>query len=252
MGLLFVFGLYAGLLAMLEIGRRLALHRRKGAGHTSESGTGAVNAAVFGLLGLLISFSFSGAQARFEWRRGLIVEEANDIGTAYLRLDLLPAAAQPALRDEFRRYLDARLAFYAATDTAAMRGDLVHLAALQQRIWANAVAASRDAGNSQAPMLLLPALNAMFDIATTRTAAVRTHTPMIIFWLLAGLAMVAALLAGYDMAGNGARNWIHIVALATVLTVAVYVILDLEYPRMGLIDLRAYDRVLVDVRGSMQ
>ena len=65
-------------------------------------------------MGLLIAFTFSGAASRFEARRSLIVQETNDIGTAYLRIDMLPADAQPALRQDFRDYLDARLEFYDA------------------------------------------------------------------------------------------------------------------------------------------
>ena len=73
---------------------------------------GSVEGAVYGLLGLLIAFSFSGAASRFEARRDLIVQEANAIGTAYLRLDLLPDEARDGLREKFRRYLDTRLSAY--------------------------------------------------------------------------------------------------------------------------------------------
>lgn len=64
-------------------------------------------------MGLMVAFTFSGAATRFDERRHLLVQEANDIGTAYLRIDLLPAANQPAMRDLFRRYLDLRISGYA-------------------------------------------------------------------------------------------------------------------------------------------
>ena len=249
---LYVAGGFAAMLAMMELGRRLSLRRRAIAGAASESGLGAVDAAVFGLLGLMVAFAFSGAHARFEWRRGLIVEEANDIGTAYLRLDLLPAAAQPALREKFRVYVDSRLTTYAAPDLASLERHLARTDTLQQELWADAVAASRQSGPMPAPMLLLPALNAMFDVANTRTRAIMMHTPKVIYWLLGALALTTALLAGYDMAGNGARNWVHILCLTTVLTITVYVIVDLEYPRSGLIDLRPYDQAIIDARAAMK
>jgi hypothetical protein len=108
--LLVALGLFVGMLLFLEIGRRFGSRRLKeDAGGTGE-GVTTVDGAVFALLGLLIAFTFSGASARFDHRRELIVEEANAVGTAYLRLDLLPAAAQPPLRESFRRYLDSRLA----------------------------------------------------------------------------------------------------------------------------------------------
>src|ERR1044071_562771 len=123
-------GLFVGMLLFLEIGRRLATGRGKrdaeisGEGVEAE-GVGAVDGAVFALLGLLIAFTFSGASSRFDTRRQLIVEETNDIGTAYLRLDLLPADLQPALRESFRRYLDARIEVYRKLpDIAAARKSL--------------------------------------------------------------------------------------------------------------------------------
>src|SRR5262245_28653295 len=109
---LFTFGLFLGMLLFLEIGRRIALRRRKQDAGTGGEGIGAVDGAVFGLLGLLLAFTFSGASSRFDTRRQLIVEETNNIGTAYLRLDLVPTALQPPLRDSFRRYLDARIDVY--------------------------------------------------------------------------------------------------------------------------------------------
>ena len=102
---LFTFGLFLGMLLFLEIGRRIAIRRMKEDAGAAGEGIGAVDGAVFALLGLLIAFTFSGASSRFDTRRQLIVEETNDIGTAYLRLDLLPADLQPALRESFRRYL---------------------------------------------------------------------------------------------------------------------------------------------------
>ena len=74
-----------------------------------RTGASLVDAAVTGILGLLIAFTFAGAQSRLDARRQLIVRETNIIGTAYLRLDLLPPEDQPAIRQLFRDYVDARL-----------------------------------------------------------------------------------------------------------------------------------------------
>ncbi len=107
-------GLAAGIVLMIEIGRRIGLRHRALDPDGSTSGLGALEGAIFGLIGLLIAFTFSGAASRFDARRSQIVEEANNIGTAYLRIDLLPATAQPQLREDFRRYVDLRLAIYHA------------------------------------------------------------------------------------------------------------------------------------------
>ncbi len=249
--LLFAGGLFAGMLLLQEAGRRLGARRLAMDSEGARTGLGAVEGAIFGLMGLMIAFTFSGAASRFETRRHLIVEEANAIGTAYLRLDLLPAEAQPKLRGLFRGYLDTRLEVYRRLpDIAAAREALAQSIALQGEIWSAAVEASR--GAPQATMLLLPALNAMIDITTTRTVAIQTHPPVIIFAMLGFLALACALLAGYAMAGTKARSLVHTLGFAAILMLTVYVILDLEFPRVGLIQIDAADQILADVRQSMK
>lgn len=246
-------GLFAGILLLLEIGRRLGIRRRARLGEGAGAGFGALEGALFALMGLLIAFTFSSAAQRFEVRRHLIVTEANDIGTAWLRLDLLPAESQPALRESFRRYLDARIAGYKALpDIEAAMGFLDQASEIQGEIWGQAVAAAQAAPSPHATMLLLPSLNAMFDIASSRTAAAKTHAPPLIFAMLVGLALACSLLAGYDMSAARNRSWIHAIGFAAILSGSVYVIFDLEYPRMGLIHLAAFDQLLVDVRAGMR
>src|SRR6188472_4331091 len=101
----FALAMFAGMLAFAEAGRRVARKRAARDPHGAWLGTGIVDGAVFGLFGLVIAFTFSGAASRFDARRTLIVEEVNAIGTAYLRLDVLPIEAQRGLHDSFRRYL---------------------------------------------------------------------------------------------------------------------------------------------------
>jgi hypothetical protein len=245
--------LFVGMLLLLDIGRRIGIRRLAADPDGAQAGTGAVDGAVFALLGLLVAFTFSGAATRFDERRSLIVQETNDIGTAYLRVDLLPASAQPAMRDLFRRYLDSRLGVYRKLpDIEAARAELTRSAKLQADIWNQAVAAGRMEGAvPAASMLLLPALNQMFDITTTRTMASRMHPPWAIFAMLFALALAGALLAGYGMAGSKTRSWIHMIGFAAVIAGAVNVIIDIEYPRLGLIRVDAFDQALIDLRASM-
>jgi hypothetical protein len=251
-GAAFAAGLFFGMLALLETGRRLGVRRLTADPEGARQGVGAVEGAVFGLLGLLIAFTFSGAASRFDARRQLVVEEANNIGTAWQRLELLPSDASGELRELFRQYLDARIATYQKLpDLAAARAELAHSIQLQGQIWTNAVGACRDAGSQPAHMLLLPALNDMFDIVTTRTEAATIHPPLIIFAMLGVLALASALLAGFGMAGARSRAWVHIIALAAVMALAVYVIMDIEFPRLGLFRMDGADRVLIELRAGM-
>jgi hypothetical protein len=182
-----------------------------------------------------------------------VAQEANAIGTAYLRLDLLPAAAQPALREDFRHYLDARLAiFQNAWGSPASKAGLVHSVQLQGAIWSGAVTACRGDLPPQVPNLVLPALNEMIDITTTRAMAMNQHPPTVIYFMLGVLTLASALLAGFGMAEGRVRSWVHTLGFAALFSSTFFVILDLEYPRLGLIRVDAADQVLVDLRASMQ
>jgi hypothetical protein len=164
-GSIFAVVLSLGILVLLEIGRQIGVRRIAEEGETASKGLSAIEGAIFGLMGLILAFSFSGALTRFDARRHLVIEEAHDIGTAWLRIALLPADAQPRMRDLFRRYLDSRLEVYRSlSDMEAVKAALAKSANLQSEIWALAISSSRETGTSQAPILLLPALNAMFDI----------------------------------------------------------------------------------------
>src|SRR5688572_14442223 len=237
-----------------ELGRRLGVAQIARDPEGLAKGIGAAEAAVFGLLGLLLAFSFSGAASRFEDRRHLITSEANAIGTAYLRLDLLSADAQPEMKELFRQYVDARLESYRnAADVAATTASFEEDAALQSAIWKRAVAETTRPGMPSPPaMLLLPALNEMIDITTTRVMATRNHPPLIVFIMLAALSVVGALLVGYGTSINKQRRWLHTLVYAVILSLTVYVIVDLEFPRLGLIRVDSADQVLTDLRSSMR
>jgi len=248
---IYILSLALGSVGLLELGRRTAL-RRLAAGEKVAS-YGVVEGAMFGLLGLLIAFSFSAAAGRFERRRTLIVEEANAIGTAYLRLDLLPPEAQPPLRADFRRYVDSRLAVYEAIpDVESVKERLARSSELQREIWARAVDAARTSNLPQALLLIVPALNDMIDITTTRTVALQTHTPQIVFVMLSLVVWVCSLLAGFSIAAPEKRSHLHVFSLAGIFSLTVFVIIDYEYPRVGFVRINATDQVLVDLRDSMK
>jgi FtsH-binding integral membrane protein len=233
--------LFPVMLVLLDLGHRFRLR------HERLSESSAIEGAVFALFGLLLAFTFSGAVSRYDAHRQLVVEEANDIGTAYLRLDLLPAQAQPALRQLFRDYTTSRLHLYDGVfdelSPVTQR--------LQRKIWQQSVTAvSSPAASPDAAKLLLPAINAMIDITATRQNAFYMHPPAIVFLLLFAFSCGCAFLAGYSMAGT-ARNWLHIVTLAVAVTLTIYATLEIEYPRQGLLRLTGTDQVLLQLRSTM-
>lgn len=246
-------GIFVGIIACLEIGYRLGCRSLAKERELAHEGIGPVEAAMFALFGLLLAFSFAGATSRFDVQRQLVVTEANAIGTAYLRVDLLPAADQPEIRRLFRNYLDTRLRVYEKLpDLGAVEMEMTRAARLQQAIWAAAVASSRKDPSGISARLLLPALNEMIDITTARTVALHTHLPSLIFALLIVVALLSGVVAGYAIAKRRRRSWLHILLYAGVVAMTIYVVIDLEYPHFGLIRLDTADRALFELRESIR
>jgi len=200
-----------GWLLLLEIGRRVRVRRRPKESEGEQSGLSTVEGAVFALFGLMMAFTFSGAASRLAEKRMLIADEVNCIETAYLRLHLLSQQAQPALRNCFALRGLAAGNLSQASGYGGCKMEMANSKKIQEETWTAAVAAtslpdSRPFGG----LLLLPAINNMIDISTTRTMALQSHPPRIIYVLLFGLGLVCSLLAGYRMASGQHRSWLHI------------------------------------------
>ena len=245
--------LFGGMLACLEYGRRLGARRIAASSGGTPSGTGPLEGAVFGMLGLLVAFTFGGAVSRFEARRDLIVSEANALETTWLRLDLLPEAEQAPIRALLREYIDTRLSAYALLpDVDAAWKELARSEEVRGRLWRATVATMKSLGGAApTPSITIP-MNELFDLATRRTQAAKRHQPEVVFGMLFAVALGAAIMAGYGMSATKGRNWFHMIGFAGVTAVAVFVTINLEYPRLGLIDIKASDQVLIDVRANMK
>lgn len=251
--LLFSLLLFIGMLVSLEAGRQLGIRCRQKESERERVGLSTIEGAIFALFGLVVAFTFSGAVTRFNEKRMLIAEEVNYIETAYLRVHLLSEEARPELQDLFRKYVDSRTETYRRLpNISGAEEEILHSKQLQEQIWAEAIARSTlPHSHPDAGKLLLPALNNMIDISTTRTMALRVHPPTVIYVLLFGLALICSVLAGYRMAG-GRRSWLHILSFALFVVVTVYVILDIEYPRAGLIRLESSDKLLLNIRATLR
>jgi hypothetical protein len=233
--------LLPAMILLLQLGHTLRL-RQKSAPQSS-----AIEGAVFALFGLLLAFTFSGAVGRYDAHRQLVLEETNDIGTAYLRLDLLPPQDQPPLRQLFREYVTSRLHLY--DNVSAEISETTK--ELQLEIWERVLAAAAAPGASpDATKLLVPALNDMIDITSTRQNAFNMHPPAVIFLLLFVLSGGCAFVGGYGITAT-ARSWFYSIALALTVTLTVYATLEIEFPRQGLIRLIHTDETLLQLRDSI-
>jgi hypothetical protein len=235
--------LFFVMLILLEVGRRFKVRTGLEPNTTIEN-------ADFALFGLLLAFTFSGSIERFDSHRELITEELNTIDTAYRRLDVLPPETQPPIRQLFRDYVTSRLNQYQNETTN--REVSPETRRLQDEIWTQSVAAASVQGKpSSASIILLPALNNMIDITSTRRNAFNMHPPTAVFLLLFFLSCLCAVIAGFVIRLDR-YSWTHMVAFAGLVSLTIGAILDIEYPSEGLIRLTSYDNLFVALRDSMK
>jgi len=244
-------GLFVGMLLFLEVGRQLGLQRMAEFGESGRHGVGVVDGVVFGLTALLLGFAFSGATSRFDHRRELIASEANAAVTAWERVDTLPPELQGEIRESLRRYLDALCAWYGEAPGAA--STLVQPARLtqaQEDTWSRSVEACVTPEGEKARMLLLPSLSEMFRSVDRERHARRMHPPTVIYGLLIVAGMASGLFGGYALAGGPGRPWLYMVGVAAAIGTTMFVILQLEFPRMGLVHLDDMEETLFELRAT--
>jgi hypothetical protein len=243
-------GVFLGMLLCLHLGYRLGSRRSEKA-IAAEAG-GMIAAAVLGLLGLLLAFAFAGGMARLDARRQLVVQEANAVGSASDLLDVLPPAEAEKLRRHLREYVGARLRVYELLpDRKAAERQVSIARQLHHHLWNQAIVAAKLDPSGKTMIVLLPALNALTDVATARTVAMKSHLPPLIFFLLVGVAFLSGLVAGYDMGARKTRGVFHALLFAASVSVTVFAIIDLDFPQFGLIRLEAAEKALVDAYDSM-
>ncbi len=244
---------FVGMILLAIAGHRYGRRLSESVSDANKLRTGTVDAAILSLLGLLIAFTFSSAYNRFDGRRQLIVQEANAISTAHLRLDLLPEEKQSPIRDLFREYVKSRAKLWdLMTEKEAAFAEYEKAEEIQKQIWAAAVEGTRDGGHGDAGKLLLPALNEMFDITTTRLIAIQSHPPLLIFILLGILSLAASWVLGFGLARVEWLSYAHILGFSALATIAVYVILDIEYPRFGFVTLEVPHQLISDIAEEIE
>src|SRR5262245_40267492 len=223
------------LLLVQEAGFRAGRRAIRARDTEMKSQVGPIQGAVLGLLGLLLAFSFAAAGARFLERQDLIVEEANAIGTASLRADLLDEPQRSELRAALKRYTAHRLEVSATLRRGVDPSALSEVERLHERIWSAAVA-----GVSVRPastLAVLAPVNEVIDMHATRLAASRKHLPSLVLGLLIACSALAIAVIGYGCGMGGRRRAPMTVALALLIGVGLWITVDLDRPRAGLMQL---------------
>jgi hypothetical protein len=250
---------FVGSLFLLNYGRQLGLRYLK-----QETGNMAglttVEGAVFALIGLLLAFTISGALQRFDDRRQLVIQEANAASTAHDRLALFEGDVGRDLQNKLKDYVQARIDLYRMPHDYSLlkRTEFFsqeqedNILSFKNRLWNAAVGACPQSSFRPACAQALPAVANLFEVARLRLGAAEKHPPQVVYVMLFGLGLGGSLLAGFGMAAAKSRSWIHMLIFAGTLTVTLYTLTDMEYPRLGLIRIENFDHFLVDAHQQMQ
>lgn len=232
----------------VECGYRLGKWRHVHAVEEKETPVGAMVGSILGLLAFLLAFTFSLAAARFDARRQTILDEANAVGTTYLRTRLLPEPQRTEAARLLREYVDIRMRGIAEgkVPEAIARSE-----ELQEALWSEAIKASEDK-NSNAVMtgLFIRSLNELIDVHAIRIqVGVRSRVPIGIWAGLFALALLGMASVGYQAGLSATRRSPAMVGMVVAFAGVLYIIADLDRPQEGL--LRVSQQALIDLQKSM-
>lgn len=247
-GILLVAGLLAGGLVASEIGFRLA----RVSGEQKDEGFArhfdVIRSATFALVAFLIGFAFAGAGSRYVDRLDVVVKEANALGTAWLRADVLAEPQRSQLKSTLREYTADRLDLLRLSDLAEVEQRLARVGELQQRMWSQALQGVGD--DTQRMRLLLPAINDVIDLHTTHLALAYRHLPTPILVVLLVVVGLSFVLVGFGSGRSGQRYLFLDGVYALILAVALWMTMDLDRPLHGLIQLNV--KPLTDALAAMK
>ena len=247
--------LFLASIGALVLFTELGFHIGRRAGRTTSEKArtqiGTIQGALLGLLALLLGFTFAMAMSRYEVRKQLVLDEANAIGTTFLRTQLLPEPQRRELADLLRRYVQVRLDFYeAGTDRKKLDTASNATTKLQMQLWTIAAALGAQEPRAVTMGLFLQSLNEVIDLHNKRLTALENHVPEIILFLLYFVALVATGLIGYGCGLGGVRNLFVTVVSSVLIAAVIIVIIDLDRPRHGLI--RVSQERMLELRHSLE
>lgn len=209
--------------------------------------------ALIALLFFLLAFTFGMSGDRYDSRRKIIVEEANDIGTAILRSDLYPDSIRTLFRKDFKDYVEVRIAYY---ETGPNIKGILKADSLSQvisaKLWKRASDLSKKPSNLAATQQMIPALNTMIDVTTSRLAGEKAKVPQSILIMLFFLSVIIAFYSGYSDGRNGRVDWLVQIGFCLLVSLVILFTLDLDRPRRGFVNLDVPNQTIIDLRKNFE
>jgi protein-S-isoprenylcysteine O-methyltransferase Ste14 len=205
------------------------------------------------LLFFLLAFTFGMSGDRYDSRRKIVIEEANDIGTAILRSDLYPDSTRALFRKDFKDYVDTRISYY------KVGPDLKEILAadslsqvISAKLWKRATSLSKDPNNLAATQQMIPALNTMIDVTTSRLSGEKAKVPQSILVMLFFLSIISSFYNGYSEGRNGRMDWIVQIGFCLLVSLVILFTLDLDRPRRGFVNLDVPNQTIIDLKKNFE
>jgi hypothetical protein len=229
------FATVAAFVVAIEICFRIGRRHGRGEDDALKSHFAALQAALLGLLALLLGFNFAMAASRFDARKALIQDEVNTIRTTWLRARLLPVTHAPKFEELVRSYVAARIEFMrAGVDEALLAAASAEASYLEEQLWVRTTSMVRE--DSAPPKAwFVQALNEMIVVNDKRRAALDNHVPHLVLDLLFTVGLGAMGFIGYGSGLAGRRRHVSTAIFAVLIALVFATIVDLDRPRTGFI-----------------
>ena len=205
------------------------------------------------LLFFLLAFTFGMSGDRYDSRRKIVVDEANNIGTAILRSDLYPDSTRTLFRNDFKEYVETRIAYFQVGGDVKgiLKADSLSQV-ISSKLWKRACNLAKDPANLAATQQMIPALNAMIDVTTSRLAGEKAKVPQSILIMLFFLALISAFYGGYSEGRKGKMDWLIQIGFCLLVSLVVLFTLDLDRPRRGFVNLDVPNETIIDLRKNFE
>ncbi len=231
--LAFGFILFVSQALAYEIGYRLGLRRRESGATPESEGVGLFVGGLLGLLAFVLALTLSYGSARFGERRQGTLQEANAIGTAWLRAEAIANPRAKEIARLLEDYAQLRKEYVKAPRNSSLIHDIDRqTSALQNKIWGQISGLAREHPDP-VTVSLMSAVNDTFDTSTAERFAHESRFPPQLFWLLISMALIAMATLGYQLGLKEHKVRMLAALLAAVWTAVIVVILDMSAPRLG-------------------
>jgi hypothetical protein len=225
--------LFFSMLLAIWIGYKIGLKYTK-----SDFKNNEISSSLLGLLALILGFTFAMAGSRYENRKNNLIDEANCIGTAVLRSDIYPDSLKNEFKKDFETYLNSRRDYYLLdNDEVKLNASLKQSAVASDKLWNRAAFYAKDKDYFIQSNMMLPALNQMFDSASKSNMVLNSKVPETIIYLSFIFSIIISFFIGYNSGLEKKINPKFIVGFCFLICVVIFITLDLDRPRRGLIKL---------------